>query len=96
MSLSPQDVHRNESFPRSKPRPISGRSRFRLSYRRDEWDLFTSDKVRRFDSLEAMAVYVRELQRRPLSKLQARAEAYESGKWREVKIPTLARLWGEL
>lgn len=85
----------NKSSPRSKPRRTKHRPRFRLYWRRDGWDPFTSDKVKRFASLEAMAVYVRELQRRPLSQLQARAEAHEKGQWREVRIPELARLWGE-
>lgn len=72
---------------------VSPRRRIRLIYRRDGWELSSAPKYRRFDSIEEVAAFLRELRRRKPSGLYGRLEECTKRGWRE--LPELARLWAE-
>jgi hypothetical protein len=78
--------HRKTRFPRRT---------IRLIYRRDGWELSSAPKYRRFDSIEEVAKFLRDLRMRRASGLYGRLEERDSrtGRWRE--LPELATLWAE-
>jgi len=86
---SASQSHKSES-------PRITRWDFRLIWRRDEWELRSSAKYRRFATLQDALEHVRALQRRRnvAGPLQARLEQRDAlGHWREV--PELARVWAD-
>ena len=86
---------RNEAVPFVPLTPRTNRRILRLRWRGEEWELTTSNKCRRFSTIEDVAAFLRELRRRKRAgALCARLEEQdEKGRWRDV--PELARLWAD-